>query len=94
MRLFRISTDAPDAMDDDDIADRIRDLIESDTAWIDENRKAALTWLRQVSISHQAAVHIIAQSEATMRSAGIKPPGRPWMRRTPGRSPMMSGGAA
>jgi hypothetical protein len=62
------------AMDDDDIEDTIRNLIERGTAWTNENRKAALGWLRQVSISHQAAVQIIAQSKATMRSAGIKSP--------------------
>jgi hypothetical protein len=60
------------AMDDDDIEDMIRNLIESGTAWTNENRKAVLGWLRQVSISHQAAVQIMAQSEATMRSAGFK----------------------
>jgi hypothetical protein len=42
-------------MDDDDIEDMIRDLIESGTAWTNENREAALAWLRKVSISHQAA---------------------------------------
>ena len=88
-----MSTDGPDAMDDGDSADMIRDPIERNTAWTDENRKAALAWLRQVSISHQAAVQIIAQSEAAMRSAGIKPPVRPWMCRTPRRSPMSAGAA-